>query len=206
MSEKHQPTIHYEEDSGKHYFDGRPVEDSMPLDNSGHGEDAELRGKLDQLWGWAKAGKGDVNYLMAIDSVDSFTDTVMKLIKARDELRERPIEALRDIIVHAAPDGTQDDGEFIGFYVLPTGPVHRGLVALQAVGQARETMGDVAVISRYQAHLEQREREIRLDEGCQIERLCHENGPYVGARELTYADFMLARDKRIATLTPRPKK
>jgi hypothetical protein len=50
-----------------------------------------------------------------------------------------------------------------------------------------------------------REREIRLDEGYQIERLCHENGPYVDARELTYADFMLARDKRVATLTPQPK-
>lgn len=75
-----------------------------------------------------------------------------KIIEAKAK-RERVTEALKDIIVHAAPDGTQDDGDFIGFYILPTGPIHRGIVALQSVGEAREPMGDVSVISRYQARL-----------------------------------------------------
>lgn len=48
----------------------------------------ELRGKLDQLWGWAKSGKlkdrtdPDVEYyLMDTENVDSFTDYVVGLFK-----------------------------------------------------------------------------------------------------------------------------
>lgn len=41
----------------------------------------------------------------------------------------------------------------------------------------------------------------RINEGSVLEVMCHDNGPYTGARELTYTDFMLARDKRKAELT-----
>lgn len=48
----------------------------------------ELRGRLDQLWGWAKAGKlKDQNdptveyYLMDTENVDAFTRHVVDLIK-----------------------------------------------------------------------------------------------------------------------------
>lgn len=44
-----------------------------------------LRGKLDQLWGWAKAGKqpadnGGWYYVMDAENVDKFTDHVLDLI------------------------------------------------------------------------------------------------------------------------------
>lgn len=45
-----------------------------------------LRGRLDQLWGWAKSGKtrtdsdGGQYYLMDVENVDKFTDAVLVLM------------------------------------------------------------------------------------------------------------------------------
>lgn len=54
----------------------------------GAGVNEDLRGRLDQLWGWAKAGKQrDPNdasveyYLMDAESVDRFTDDVLSLLR-----------------------------------------------------------------------------------------------------------------------------
>lgn len=55
---------------------------------------------------------------------------------------------LLGLLKHAAPAGTQDDGDFVGYYVIPTGPVHRAMAAAGV-----DTHGDVAGISRYQADL-----------------------------------------------------
>lgn len=45
-----------------------------------------LRDNLDQLWGWAKAGKtvtrdGLDIYLMDVENVDRFTDDVLRLVR-----------------------------------------------------------------------------------------------------------------------------
>ena len=52
------------------------------------GERRQLRGRLDQLWGWAKAGKvndrhdiGITYYLMDTELVDRFTDDVLALLE-----------------------------------------------------------------------------------------------------------------------------
>jgi hypothetical protein len=44
-----------------------------------------LRDRLDQLWGWAKAGRvvgreGEPYYLMDVENVDRFTDDVLRII------------------------------------------------------------------------------------------------------------------------------
>ena len=94
-------------------------------------------------------------------------DMQEKLASSQDQV----LRALKDMVIRCAPDGTQDDGDFVGFYVLPTGPVHRAIATLQNVGISADTMGDVSVISRYQAHLRQlieaestRREEALLDE------------------------------------------
>lgn len=114
-------------------------------------DDTELREKLNGLYNEAI----QLGRLRTGSPIDHMVNGVMQLIQQRDERREQAIQALKDIVIHAAPDGTQDDGDFVGFYVLPTGPVHRAIATLQNVGQSADTMGDVAVISRYQAHLAQ---------------------------------------------------
>lgn len=54
-------------------------------DDEEPGSDA-LRGKLDQLWGWAKSGKtrrdseGGEYYLMSVENVDGLTDAVLALL------------------------------------------------------------------------------------------------------------------------------
>ena len=59
---------------------------------------------------------------------------------------------LEDVIRRCAPAGTQDDMEnAVGFYVLPTGPVHRALTHLQAHGSTVQPCGEVGLISRYAA-------------------------------------------------------
>lgn len=46
----------------------------------GKDQKTELAVKLDQLWGWAKAGKTEEYYLMDIENVDTFTNDVLKLV------------------------------------------------------------------------------------------------------------------------------
>ena len=70
---------------------------------------------------------------------------------------------LKDTVLYAAPDGTQDDGDFVGFYVIPTGPIHRVIAYFQDKGGI-QPMGDVSVISRYQAHLQDIIVKERIDE------------------------------------------
>ena len=86
-------------------------------------------------------------------AISSELDTVVQLIAAdRKRVANADREVLKDLVVRAAPDGTQDDGDFVGFYVLPTGSVHRAIAYFQDKGGI-ETLGDASVISRYQAHL-----------------------------------------------------
>lgn len=47
----------------------------------------ELKHRLDQLWGWAKAGKDSENYLMDIENVDSFTKDTLRLVDEYVEAR-----------------------------------------------------------------------------------------------------------------------
>lgn len=47
-----------------------------------------LRGKLDQLWGWAKSGRatypgdGGEYYAMDVENVDAFTDNVLQIFRS----------------------------------------------------------------------------------------------------------------------------
>ena len=68
-------------------------------------EDKELQGELDQLWGWAKAGKDQTNYLMAIENVDRFTDDLMQLITQKQlEAREDQIKSDFQLVVNNGYD------------------------------------------------------------------------------------------------------
>lgn len=90
---------------------------------------------------------------------------------------------LRDIMIHAAPDGIQD-GDFIGFYVIPTGPIHSAIAHFSSK-DGLTPMGDVSVISQYQAHLTSYglEREILQAESIKkvYELYSHESTPFYKA-------------------------
>lgn len=64
--------------------------------------DAYLRGRLDQLWGWAKAGKNGGMYAMDVELADRFTDDVFRIVRDSVAAREAAarvegrVEALRD--------------------------------------------------------------------------------------------------------------
>jgi hypothetical protein len=51
-------------------------------------EEKRLRERLDQIWGWAKAGKNSENYLMSIENVDNFTDDVVNMLYRESFLDE----------------------------------------------------------------------------------------------------------------------
>ena len=63
------------------------------------------------------------------------------------------LDALEAIVTHAAPEGTQDDGDFVGFYVLSTGELHKAIPVLKKYGKFATPLGDPKLKSRYQAHL-----------------------------------------------------
>jgi len=60
----------------------------------------QLKGKLDQLWGWAKSGEDTNFYLMDKDNVDTFTRDVLALIKTHDELLHSKVNEALDTYQH----------------------------------------------------------------------------------------------------------
>lgn len=44
------------------------------------------------------------------------------------------IDALASCVARASDYGTQDEGDFVAFYLLPTGPIHRAIALLQQHG------------------------------------------------------------------------
>jgi hypothetical protein len=53
---------------------------------------SDLRRGLDQLWGWAKAGKNGGMYAMDVENVDRFTDDVLRLVHGLVFAREAAAE------------------------------------------------------------------------------------------------------------------
>lgn len=64
---------------------------------------------------------------------------------------EELLTALESIVVNAAAGGTQEDGNFVGFYVLNTGAIHRAIPILQKHGRLAQPMRDLTTKKRYQA-------------------------------------------------------
>lgn len=62
--------------------------------------ECELKGQLDQLWGWAKSGKSGGFYLMDIENVDQFTEHVTALVKKREAeaYNAGALEAMRQLV------------------------------------------------------------------------------------------------------------
>lgn len=54
---------------------------------------------------------------------------------------ERAEQVLADIVTKAAPFG-QQDGEFVAFYILPTGPMHRAIPLLAEQGVHVRPVGE----------------------------------------------------------------
>jgi hypothetical protein len=73
---------------------GAPVNEwppTAPAPGTPATTEADLRGRLDQLWGWAKAGKNGGMYAMDVELVDRFTDDVLRMV--RDSVAARDAAA-----------------------------------------------------------------------------------------------------------------
>jgi len=75
--------------------------------------------------------------------------------RAVGEAQKPLLDALQKIVNRAAPDGTQEDGDYVGFYVVPTGPIHLAIPLLQAAGRDAQSHNVPEAVERYQAHLAQ---------------------------------------------------
>lgn len=115
---------------------------NMNIDNGIYGEDAPdlSDNTADILDRFLKDGPQTSNRASPVDSTEDELDKVLNLLES--------------IIANAAPDGTQDDGDFVGFYVLKTGLIHKAIPLLRKYKRVDMPMGDPLENERYQAHLE----------------------------------------------------
>lgn len=92
-------------------------------------------------------------------------------------------------------------GEKVGEATMQWEPIPSGVFKSDTAGKIVTEIDEAIISYTNKAVADVLDRlEARIDEVSVIGNMCHKNGPYIYARELTYTDFLLASRKRTSEL------